>query len=157
MTHITALNDAPSVEVTQEVVPKRHVPFAGLRIISYHQVTTLKPLPHSFPCARLLFCHLQKGAFIRSEGRQHSGARGQRQDHPDAGYRKNALNPYALDAADLISAMKEDVALGRPPIFMNANVGSTNTCAIDPLSSLARGCRRWEGRLLAFRWSGLVL
>lgn len=49
---------------------------------------------------------------------------------------------YALDAADLAAAMREDVAAGLTPVFVNANVGSTNSCAIDPVLAIAKVCRR---------------
>lgn len=61
---------------------------------------------------------------------------------PTRGTGNGTENPYAVDPADVILAMKEDMALGRTPIFVSATVGTTDTCAIDPLRSLARVCRR---------------
>lgn len=61
---------------------------------------------------------------------------------PARGTEKDATNPYALDATDLVSAMEEDNVLGWTPIFVSASVGTTSSCPIDPVSFLARGCRR---------------
>ena len=55
---------------------------------------------------------------------------------------QSSKDPYALNKDDLMAAMKKDLARGLTPMFVCANVGSTNTCAIDPLRSLAWGCRR---------------
>ncbi len=49
---------------------------------------------------------------------------------------------YALDAGDLAEAMREDAAAGLTPVFVCANVGSTNTCAIDPVRAVGEACRR---------------
>lgn len=49
---------------------------------------------------------------------------------------------YAMDAASLATAMREDAARGLTPMFVSANVGSTNTCAIDPVRALGEVCRR---------------
>lgn len=57
-------------------------------------------------------------------------------------------NADALDAADLAAAMKEDIAAGLTPVFVNANVGSTNSCAVDPVRAIAEICRRWKEGLL---------
>lgn len=51
-------------------------------------------------------------------------------------------NAYALDAADLAAAMKEDVTAGLTPIYVCATVGSTNSCAIDPVPAIGKICRR---------------
>ncbi|CAM9405302.1 unnamed protein product [Ascophyllum nodosum] len=61
---------------------------------------------------------------------------------PTPGGRQSEKDPFALDADDLVAAMAKDLADGLTPIFVAANVGSTNTCAIDPVRSLAEGCRR---------------
>ena len=53
-------------------------------------------------------------------------------------------NAYALDPADLAAAMKEDVAAGLTPMFVTASVGSTNSCAIDPVLAIGKICRRWR-------------
>lgn len=50
-------------------------------------------------------------------------------------------NEFALDAADLAEVMEKDVALGLTPMFVAANVGTTNSCAIDPVRALAKACR----------------
>ncbi|CAM9098095.1 unnamed protein product [Laminaria digitata] len=52
---------------------------------------------------------------------------------------------YALDVADLAAAMREDVAGGLTPVFVNANVGSTNSCAIDPVIAIGEICRSFSG------------
>lgn len=49
---------------------------------------------------------------------------------------------YALDPADLAAAMEEDLAAGLTPMFVTANVGSTNSCAIDPVLAIGKVCRR---------------
>ena len=51
-------------------------------------------------------------------------------------------NAYALDAADLAAAMKKDVTAGLTPIYVCATVGSTNSCAIDPVRAIGKICRR---------------
>ncbi|CAM9650065.1 unnamed protein product, partial [Hapterophycus canaliculatus] len=48
---------------------------------------------------------------------------------------------YAVDAADLSEAMREDLQAGLTPMFVSANVGSTNTCAVDPVRALGEACR----------------
>ena len=53
-------------------------------------------------------------------------------------------NGYALDAADLAAAMGEDVAAGLAPVFVTANVGSTNSCAVDSVIAIGEICRRWR-------------
>lgn len=52
---------------------------------------------------------------------------------------------YTLDAGELSEAMREDEAAGLTPVFVSANVGSTNTCAVDPVRSLGEACRRCGG------------
>lgn len=49
---------------------------------------------------------------------------------------------YAIDAAELYKAMRRDVKAGLTPIFVCANVGSTNTCAVDHVGELGDACRR---------------
>lgn len=49
---------------------------------------------------------------------------------------------YAMDADDLLSAMREDITRGLKPMFVSANVGSTNTCAIDSVRAIGEACRR---------------
>lgn len=61
---------------------------------------------------------------------------------------------YALDAADLAAAMREDVADGLTPVFVNANVGSTNSCAVDPVLAMGEVCRRWRGTPFRSRGEG---
>ncbi|CAM9597402.1 unnamed protein product [Laminaria digitata] len=51
-------------------------------------------------------------------------------------------NAYALDPADLATAMKEDVAAGLTPVYVQANVGLTNFCAVDPVLAIEEICRR---------------
>lgn len=50
---------------------------------------------------------------------------------------------YALDATALSEAMREDLKAGLTPIFVCANVGSTNTCAVDPVRAVGEACRRF--------------
>lgn len=47
-------------------------------------------------------------------------------------------NGYAMQAADLEQAIQEDLGEGRIPFFVCATVGTTSSCAVDPLDSL--GC-----------------
>ena len=49
---------------------------------------------------------------------------------------------YTLDVEALAAAMREDAAAGLTPMFVSANVGSTNTCAVDPVRALGEACRR---------------
>eukprot|EP00904_Undaria_pinnatifida_P009630 jgi/Undpi1/5798/HiC_scaffold_2.g01072.m1 len=55
-------------------------------------------------------------------------------------------NAYALDAADLAAAMKKDVTAGLTPIYVCATVGSTNSCAIDPVRAIGKICRSTSGK-----------
>ena len=56
---------------------------------------------------------------------------------PASGRRGSADdNAYAVDPADLAAAMKKDVAAGLTPVFVTASVGSTNSCAIDPVLAI---------------------
>ena len=65
-------------------------------------------------------------------------------------------NGYALDAADLAAAMGEDAAAGLTPVFVNVNVGSTNSCAVDPVIAIGEVCRRWRGAPFGSRDEGGV-
>ncbi|CAN0502638.1 unnamed protein product [Ectocarpus sp. 8 AP-2014] len=49
---------------------------------------------------------------------------------------------YALDPEELAEAMRRDAAAGLTPTFVNANVGTTNTCAVDSVRALGDVCRR---------------
>ena len=51
-------------------------------------------------------------------------------------------NAYAMDADDLAAAMRKDVVAGLAPVFVSANVGSTNSCAVDPVIAIGEVCRR---------------
>eukprot|EP00752_Nemacystus_decipiens_P001994 g1917.t1 len=51
---------------------------------------------------------------------------------------------YTMDAEALAAAMREDAAAGLTPVFVSANVGSTNTCAIDPVRALGEACRSFS-------------
>ena len=44
---------------------------------------------------------------------------------------------YALDPADLSAAIDEDVALGLIPFYLVGTIGSTSSCAVDPIAELA--------------------
>eukprot|EP00752_Nemacystus_decipiens_P002072 g1983.t1 len=43
---------------------------------------------------------------------------------------------YTLDPKALADAMREDAAAGLTPMFVSATVGTTNTCAVDPVGAL---------------------
>eukprot|EP00904_Undaria_pinnatifida_P009634 jgi/Undpi1/5800/HiC_scaffold_2.g01074.m1 len=58
-------------------------------------------------------------------------------------------NAYALDVVDLATAMREDIAAGLTPVFVNANVGSTNSCAVDPVLAMGDICQSFSGKLRA--------
>mmetsp|Transcript_2039 Transcript_2039/g.13171 ORF Transcript_2039/g.13171 Transcript_2039/m.13171 type:complete len:510 (-) Transcript_2039:2125-3654(-) len=45
-------------------------------------------------------------------------------------------NGYAMQAEDLEQAIEEDLKEGRVPFFVCATVGTTSSCAVDPLESL---------------------
>lgn len=49
---------------------------------------------------------------------------------------------YSLDGDALVKAMRTDEDAGLTPTFVNANVGSTNSCAIDSVRVLGEACRR---------------
>ena len=44
---------------------------------------------------------------------------------------------YALDPADLSAAIEEDIALGLIPFYLVGTIGSTSSCAVDPIAELA--------------------
>lgn len=60
---------------------------------------------------------------------------------PTRSHTEGVEEPYALDPQDLAAAMRADRAQGMTPIFVNANVGTTNTCAIDPVRAIGDVCR----------------
>lgn len=66
-------------------------------------------------------------------------------------------NAYALDVVDLATAMREDIAAGLTPVFVNANVGSTNSCAVDPVLAMGDICQRWKVATFKNRgeWEGV--
>ena len=47
-----------------------------------------------------------------------------------------AANEWAMDPKALQEVLQEDKARGLVPFFLFAVVGSTNTCAVDPLLQL---------------------
>jgi glutamate/tyrosine decarboxylase-like PLP-dependent enzyme len=49
---------------------------------------------------------------------------------------------YTVEASVLEAAIAEDKALGYIPFVLVAIVGSTNTCAVDPLAELGKVCAR---------------
>ncbi|CAM9771919.1 unnamed protein product, partial [Ectocarpus sp. 13 AM-2016] len=63
---------------------------------------------------------------------------------PTRGSDEDGQRCYTLDAAELSEAMREDEAAGLTPVFVSANVGSTNTCAVDPVRSLGEACRSFS-------------
>ena len=48
----------------------------------------------------------------------------------------SAANEWAMEPGALQSALQEDKAQGLIPFFLFAVLGSTNTCAVDPLPQL---------------------
>lgn len=60
---------------------------------------------------------------------------------PTRSHTDGVEEPYAMDPKDLAAMMRADRALGMTPIFVNANVGTTNSCAIDPVRALGDVCR----------------
>ncbi|CAM9243510.1 unnamed protein product [Choristocarpus tenellus] len=54
----------------------------------------------------------------------------------------SAMKNFAMSSAELELAMAEDRSKGFTPIFVCFNVGSTNTCAVDPVRALSETCRR---------------
>ncbi|CAM9528472.1 unnamed protein product [Ectocarpus fasciculatus] len=63
---------------------------------------------------------------------------------PTRGSGEDSQRCYTLDSAELSEAMREDAAAGLTPVFVSANVGSTNTCAVDPVRSLGEACRSFS-------------
>lgn len=51
---------------------------------------------------------------------------------------------FRLDPAALAAAMAEDTAAGRVPFFCCATVGTTSSCAVDPLPEIARVCAQFN-------------
>lgn len=49
---------------------------------------------------------------------------------------------YGLNAQELEAAMNDDRRKGLTPVFVSANVGSTNSCAVDPVRAIAEVCHR---------------
>ncbi|CAM9246795.1 unnamed protein product, partial [Discosporangium mesarthrocarpum] len=50
---------------------------------------------------------------------------------------------HALSVGDLAAVMQKDRQQGLTPIFVCASVGTTNTCAVDPVRALGELCCRW--------------
>lgn len=50
---------------------------------------------------------------------------------------------YAMDAEALAAVMEEDRSQGLMPTFVAANVGSTSSCAIDPVRAVGEVCQRY--------------
>ncbi len=44
---------------------------------------------------------------------------------------------FALDPAVLAEAMRADVAAGLLPFYVCATIGTTSSCAVDPIQQLA--------------------
>ncbi|CAM9654577.1 unnamed protein product [Ectocarpus sp. 6 AP-2014] len=63
---------------------------------------------------------------------------------PTRGSGEDGQRCYTLDAGELSEAMRKDEAAGLTPVFVSANVGSTNTCAVDPVRSLGEACRSFS-------------
>ena len=49
---------------------------------------------------------------------------------------------YAMDPAALESAIENDIAAGLIPFYVVATVGTTSSCAVDPLPAIGRIARR---------------
>lgn len=71
---------------------------------------------------------------------------------------------YALSPAALAAAMDADLAAGRLPCFVCATIGTTSSCAVDPVGDLgevarARGasCRPWLHVDAAYAGSASIL
>ena len=55
---------------------------------------------------------------------------------------------YALDPADLSAAIEEDIASGLIPFYLVGTIGSTSSCAVDPIAELAAVAQKhsmWYG------------
>ena len=66
---------------------------------------------------------------------------------------------YALDPADLSAAIAQDVAAGLIPFYMVGTIGSTSSCAVDPIAELAAIARKhnmWY-EIFAFELSSLPM
>lgn len=46
-----------------------------------------------------------------------------------------------MDVEKLASCMEEDRAKGLTPVFVCATVGTTSSCAVDPVRAIAEVCR----------------
>lgn len=51
---------------------------------------------------------------------------------------------YAMQPMALVNSIEKDSAAGLVPCFVNANVGSTSSNAIDPVEEIGRICRRYK-------------
>lgn len=49
-----------------------------------------------------------------------------------------AENEWAVTAADLEEAIRKDVAEGLVPFFVCATIGTTSSCAVDPIPDIAK-------------------
>ncbi len=49
---------------------------------------------------------------------------------------------YALDPADLSAAIDKDIASGLIPFYLVGTIGSTSSCAVDPIADLAAIARK---------------
>ena len=49
---------------------------------------------------------------------------------------------YALSASDLVAAVQEDLAAGLLPFYCCATIGTTSSCAVDPIGALGAVCAR---------------
>ena len=54
---------------------------------------------------------------------------------------KPELN-YALDPDNLAAAIEQDVAAGRIPFYLVGTIGTTSSCAVDPIAKLGALARR---------------
>jgi len=54
---------------------------------------------------------------------------------------------FALDPATLAAAVEEDVQAGLIPFYMCATIGTTSSCAVDPVGELGKICKKYVYQL----------
>ena len=53
-----------------------------------------------------------------------------------------AVEGFALRPAALEAAVREDLAKGLLPFFVSATIGTTSSCAVDPVGGIGEVARR---------------